>query len=120
MDGEYEMNETCTVAAYLAVVMILAIMISAAAIRTNQKFKKMERDRRNMGTLPIPQEESVSDTTAEAKTESRSDAEQKTGNWGESEQKWETEDRRRNPREEGRQGCLHRSKDQLSDGQTDY
>lgn len=90
MDGEYEMNETCTVAAYLAVVMILAIMISAAAIRTNRKFKKMERDRRNMGTLPIPQEKSVPDTTAEAKTESRSDAEQNTGNWGESEQKWET------------------------------
>ncbi len=45
-----------TIAGYLIVVAVLVIMISAAAVKTNRKYKKIEQDRRKTGKNPtMPQ-----------------------------------------------------------------
>jgi len=41
-----------TIAGYLIAAAALAVMISVAAVKTNRKFKKMERDRKNAGESP--------------------------------------------------------------------
>ncbi|MCC8046823.1 MAG: polyphosphate kinase 1 [Clostridiales bacterium] len=41
-----------TIAGYLIAAAVLAVMISVAAVKTNRKFKKMERERRNAEEIP--------------------------------------------------------------------